>query len=175
MNSPHALQQFAEQHRVRLNRDNCSDAIVRGKLGHLYAHDASRFGIVLEPPANTARLDNRLRSRKRGAITAGFLLHQEEEFEAILLFDPSDSNHAALAPTNQLVTLGPYRYVRNPIHIREVTFFFALGLYLRSTAAFLFSPTWLLLCHWYVVLIAERGLNREFGTPYGKYGKEVPR
>jgi len=97
MGSPTKLKGFAEHHRLRLSRDKCRDAIVRGKLGHLYEHDARRFGITLEAPANSARLDNTLRSRKRRAIAAEFLLHQEGEFEAILLFDDADAKQARLA------------------------------------------------------------------------------
>jgi protein-S-isoprenylcysteine O-methyltransferase Ste14 len=64
-----------------------------------------------------------------------------------------------LALTSQLVTFGPYRYVRNPIHVGQVTFFIGLGLYLRSIAVLLFSLTWLLFCHLFVVLIEEGSLR----------------
>jgi hypothetical protein len=97
MGSPTTLAGFAERYRLRMNRDECHDTIVRGKLGHLSAHDARWFGIVLEAPANSTSLDNTLRSRKRRAIAAGFLLHQEGDFEAIVLFDPTDTKQARLA------------------------------------------------------------------------------
>jgi hypothetical protein len=97
MSSPHILHHFIEHHRLRLNRDECHDAIVRGKLGHLYEHDAGRLGIVLEAQAKSASLDTTLRARKRRAIAAGFLLHQEGASEAILLFDPADTKQARLA------------------------------------------------------------------------------
>ena len=97
MSSPHTLHKFVEHHRLRLTRDECHDAIVRGKLGHLYEHDADRFGIVLQAPTNSAALDATLRSRKRRAIAAGFILSQEGESEAILLFDPADTKQARLS------------------------------------------------------------------------------
>lgn len=80
-----------------------------------------------------------------------------------------------LNPTKELVTLGPYRYVRNPIHIGQVVFFAGLALYLRSVAVLLFSVAWLLFCHFYVVLVEEKGLTRKFGTAYDEYRKVVPR
>jgi protein-S-isoprenylcysteine O-methyltransferase Ste14 len=80
-----------------------------------------------------------------------------------------------LAPTSQLVILGPYRYVRNPIHIGQLVFFVGLGLYLRSVAVILFALAWLLFCHLYVVLIEEGRLKRKFGAPYEEYCKAVPR
>jgi hypothetical protein len=97
MNSPRTAHEFVEHHRLRLIRDGCHDAIVRGKLGHLYEHDTGRFGIVLEAPAGNARLDKTLRARRRRAIAAGFILRQEGDSEAILLFDPSDTKQARLA------------------------------------------------------------------------------
>jgi hypothetical protein len=97
MSSSYTLQQFVAHHRVRLNRDECHDAIVRGKLGHLYEHAAGQFGIVLEAQANSASLDTTLRVRRRRAIAAGFFLHQEGDSEAILLFDSDDAKQSALA------------------------------------------------------------------------------
>jgi hypothetical protein len=97
MESPITLAGFARRYRLRMNRDECHDAIVRGKLGRLYEHDAGRFGIVLEAAPDNARSDKTLRARKRRGIAAGFLLHQEGDFEAILLFDLADSKQAALA------------------------------------------------------------------------------
>jgi hypothetical protein len=97
MRVPTKLARFAEKYRLRVKRDVCRDRIVRGKLGHLYVHDARLFGIVFEAPADNARSDRTLRARIRRATTAGFLLRQEGEFEAILLFDPSDKKQAALA------------------------------------------------------------------------------
>lgn len=80
-----------------------------------------------------------------------------------------------LAPTKQMVALGPYRYVRNPIHIGQVIFFLGLGLYLRSAAVLFFSLAWLLFCHLYVVLIEEGSLKKKFGPDYEKYCRTVPR
>jgi hypothetical protein len=97
MGSSTTLAGFAQQHPFRGKLDACHDAIVPGKLGHLCQHDAARFGIVLEAPADSTRLDNTLRSRKRRAIAAGFLLNQDGDFEGILLFDPADTKQARLA------------------------------------------------------------------------------
>jgi hypothetical protein len=97
MGSPTTLAEYGEKYRIRMKRDECGDSIVGGRFGHLYEQYAGRFGIVLELPADGTRLDNTLRSRKRRALAAGFVLHQEGECEAILLFDPSDRKQAALA------------------------------------------------------------------------------
>ena len=80
-----------------------------------------------------------------------------------------------LAPTKQLVAVGPYRCVRNPIHIGQVIFFNGLGLYFRSAVTVLFSLARLLFCQLYVVLIEEGSLKRKFGTAYELYWETVPR
>jgi hypothetical protein len=96
-NCDQVLSKFSEHYRLRVRRDSCGESIVPGRFGHLYEHDAGRFGIVFEAPANGASLNNTLRSRKRRAISAGFLLRQEGDSEAILLFDPADTTQARLA------------------------------------------------------------------------------
>ena len=91
------LAKYGEQYRVRVKRDECGDLVVRGRFGHLYEHDANRLGIVLDAPADNLRSDRKLRARKSRAIAAGFVVHQEGDCEAILLFDPSDLDQAHLA------------------------------------------------------------------------------
>jgi hypothetical protein len=92
------MREFTSSYRLRLKRDRCGDPIIRGKLGHLYEHDLGRFGLVLEAPAGSTRLDRTLRARKHKALAAGFTLHQEGDAEAILLFNPEDHEQAQLAP-----------------------------------------------------------------------------
>ena len=94
---PFSFTAFAGRYRLRVKRDACGDPIAQGKLGHLYEHDASRFGIVRQGQPDNARFDRTLRARKQRAIAAGFLLRQEGDCEAILLFDPADVRQAGLA------------------------------------------------------------------------------
>jgi len=91
------IQAFAEAYRLKVRLDGCGDPIIPAKLGHLYAHGAGRFGLMLEAPAHDTRLDNTLRARKRTALVAGFTLHPEGACESITLFDPGDPRQAALA------------------------------------------------------------------------------
>jgi hypothetical protein len=93
----HTFRRFVECYRLRVRLDECRDAIVPGKLGHAYEHDTRWLGVVLEAPAHNARSDKTLRARKRRAVAAGFVLHQEGDVEAILLFDPGDAKQARLA------------------------------------------------------------------------------
>lgn len=79
-----------------------------------------------------------------------------------------------LDPPTKLVTLGPYKYVRNPIHIAWVTLFIGLGLYLRSPSILLFSLGFFAICYVYVLWVEEPTLKKRFGTEYEEYCKVVP-
>ena len=93
------IQEFAEKYRLRVKRAEDGELIVPAKLGHLYSHDPDRgiFGLVLEAPADDSSLDNTLRARKRKAEREGFEVHQECDFEAVLLFDANDPKKVRLA------------------------------------------------------------------------------
>ncbi len=80
-----------------------------------------------------------------------------------------------LDPPKEFVTLGPYKYVRNPIHIGQVTLFIGLGLYLRSVSVLFFALVWLVLVDLYVVYFEEPNLKNKFGATYQDYCKAVPR
>jgi len=80
-----------------------------------------------------------------------------------------------LDPPRKLVALGPYKYVRNPIHIAWVTLFFGLGLYLRSPSLLLFAVAFFAVCYVYVLWVEEPRLKKRFGTEYEEYCKAVPR
>ena len=95
-NGNEMIREFAARHRLRVVRME-GEAVVRGRLGHLYDHGTGRFGVVFVGDADDPRLDNILRSRIRTAIRSGFVPHLICDFEAILLFDPEDSRLSRLA------------------------------------------------------------------------------
>jgi protein-S-isoprenylcysteine O-methyltransferase Ste14 len=78
-------------------------------------------------------------------------------------------------PTRDLVAVGPYRYVRNPM---------ISGVALMLSGEALFRGSWVLgiwvclfLCvnHVYFVLSEEPGLEKRFGESYRVYKEHVPR
>jgi hypothetical protein len=97
MESPISIGRFAERHQVRLKRDGYGDWTVGGKYGDIFVDASYRFGIVFESRSNDERFDYTLRSRKRRAIAAGFVLHQEGDFEAILSFDHGNELQVCLS------------------------------------------------------------------------------
>ena len=76
---------------------------------------------------------------------------------------------------HEFVALGPYRYVRNPIYIGGWLVLIGFGLYEHSTSMLLFSFAWLLIMHFFVLLVEEHGLEERFGQPYLEYKKSVRR
>ena len=74
----------------------------------------------------------------------------------------------------QIVTEGPYRYVRNPIYLGQLIFMAGLFAALRSWAALallIFHLPWFHL-H---VLKDEEQLEAHFGTSYREYKQRVKR
>jgi len=80
-----------------------------------------------------------------------------------------------IAPTQRLVTAGPYGLCRNPMTLGELLYLTGLGLLLRSpsflilTWAFLFPVVVA-----YLKLVEERELVARFGEAYLAYKREVP-
>ena|SRR5215469_7003308 len=85
------------------------------------------------------------------------------------------SNDNSRDPPTKRGSLGPYKYVRNPIHIAWVTFFIGLGLYLRSPSILLFAVAFFAVCYVYVLQVEEPSLKKRFRTEYEEYCKAVPR
>ena len=52
------IQQFAEKYKLRVSRDECGDAIIRGKRGHLYVDDGALCAMWTDaPPMKQSRLE----------------------------------------------------------------------------------------------------------------------
>jgi protein-S-isoprenylcysteine O-methyltransferase Ste14 len=75
----------------------------------------------------------------------------------------------------QVVAVGPYRLVRNPMYLGAFLVLLGSGLVARSPAIVMFSALWLLVVHLAVVFLEEPDLQRKFGSSYEEYRREVPR
>jgi protein-S-isoprenylcysteine O-methyltransferase Ste14 len=82
---------------------------------------------------------------------------------------------APIDPPRELVIVGFYRYVRNPMYV---------GIILTVTGHFLWFGFWVLLAyagfvflafHTFVLLYEEPTLKRKFGAAYEEYCRKVPR
>ncbi len=78
-------------------------------------------------------------------------------------------------PPKELVTTGPYCYVRNPIYVAAGFIFVGYFLWFGYWAILRYAVLALICAHSFVVLYEEPTLKRQFGTSYEKYLKSVPR
>lgn len=81
---------------------------------------------------------------------------------------------APVAPTEQLVIGGLYRYVRNPMYVAVTATILGQALLLGQPALLLYAAAFLAVTaafvHWY----EEPTLRRRYGTRYDDYLREVP-
>ncbi|MCW5874181.1 MAG: isoprenylcysteine carboxylmethyltransferase family protein [Anaerolineales bacterium] len=78
-------------------------------------------------------------------------------------------------PTQALVAVGPYRYVRNPMISGVAAMLLGEALYFNSQAVGLWFLAVVLLNHVYFIYSEEPGLEQRFGEAYREYKAAVPR
>lgn len=78
-------------------------------------------------------------------------------------------------PTRQLVVVGPYRHVRNPMITAVAGMLAAEAVFVGSRILAAWALLFVLVNHAYLVLSEERGLERRFGVHYRDYRRSVPR
>lgn len=78
-------------------------------------------------------------------------------------------------PTRELVAVGPYRHVRNPMISAVATMLAGETLFFGSGVLAAWLVAFVLINHAYFLLSEERGLTRRFGRSYDAYRSAVPR
>jgi len=78
-------------------------------------------------------------------------------------------------PTRNLVAVGPYQYVRNPMITAVVLLLIGQALLWGSWTIGLWAAIVLVVNHIYFVFSEEPGLEKRFGEPYRLYKANVPR
>jgi len=78
-------------------------------------------------------------------------------------------------PTQALVAVGPYRYVRNPMISGVALMLAGEACLWGSFAIAALAAVFILFNHLYFVLLEEPGLERRFGESYQVYKAKVPR
>jgi protein-S-isoprenylcysteine O-methyltransferase Ste14 len=82
---------------------------------------------------------------------------------------------APIAPTQNLVVTGLYRYVRNPIYIALVSVTVGQALLFGDGRLLWYGAVVWLAFHLFVVLYEEPTLRLKFGTEYETFRANVPR
>jgi protein-S-isoprenylcysteine O-methyltransferase Ste14 len=78
-------------------------------------------------------------------------------------------------PTQKLVAVGPYRYVRNPMISGVALMLIGQAAFWGSWIVGLWAGIFILINHTYFLLSEEPGLERRFGESYRAYKASVPR
>jgi protein-S-isoprenylcysteine O-methyltransferase Ste14 len=78
-------------------------------------------------------------------------------------------------PTRNLVAVGPYQYVRNPMISGVLLMLVGEALLWGSRPVAVWAATFLVINQVYFVLLEEPGLERRFGEAYRTYKAHVPR
>ena len=78
-------------------------------------------------------------------------------------------------PTKQLVVVGPYRHVRNPMITGVATMLAGEALFFHSARIGYWLLLFLAINQVYFLLLEEPGLLARFGDDYARYRAAVPR
>jgi protein-S-isoprenylcysteine O-methyltransferase Ste14 len=100
---------------------------------------------------------------------AGVLLHAFARFVIEGLGTP-----APVAPPEQLVVGGLYRYVRNPMYVAVASTIIGQALLLGRPVLFAYAALFLAAVAAFVHLYEEPTLTRRFGEEYAAYRRAVP-
>jgi len=82
---------------------------------------------------------------------------------------------APIDPPKELVAVGLYRYVRNPMYVAGLIALFGWILWSPSFSLIVALFVFFLATHLFVALYEEPNLRKRFGASYEDYLKRVPR
>lgn len=105
-------------------------------------------------------------------LLAGFLLFA---WCVMLFARVGQGTLAPWDPTERLVAVGPYRYVRNPMITGVATVLAGWAVFTGSWVLALWLVVFVAFNTLYFVLVEEPGLEHRFGAPYSEYKAHVPR
>ena len=88
------LTTFAENNRLKVQKDDCGDAIIPGKYGHIYEYGSGRLGVCIMSHSGSACRWNRTRA---AFIVAGMDITQNCDQEGCATFDPGNAEQAKIA------------------------------------------------------------------------------
>jgi len=87
---------------------------------------------------------------------------------------PTDGFNIPISPrTKKLVTVGPYRYTRNPMVFSAFSLYFSIGIFLNSRVCLISLLLFLFLMIINLKFTEEKRLLRDFGNEYIDYKNRV--
>lgn len=82
---------------------------------------------------------------------------------------------APIAPTEEMVSRGLYRIIRNPMYVGVLTVIAGQALWFGSWLAVLYGLIVFIAVHLFIIGYEEPTLRRTFGEGYDRYCQRVPR
>ena len=82
---------------------------------------------------------------------------------------------APMDPPKELVVVGFYRYVRNPMYVGIILILIGYFLWFGYWSLLIYTASVFIVIHLFVTLYEEPTLQRKFGESYEKYCRRVPR
>lgn len=82
---------------------------------------------------------------------------------------------APIDPPRELVAVGLYRYVRNPMYVAGILILLGWFIWSPSLSLIVMPLVFSVAAHLFVTLYEEPTLKRKFGKSYESYLQEVPR
>ena len=79
-----------------------------------------------------------------------------------------------LAPTQKLITIGPYKYCRNPMVLGTIIYYLGVALFKFSLSALFLVILYSALFVLYIKIIEEKELEAKFGDEYKTYKRNTP-
>jgi protein-S-isoprenylcysteine O-methyltransferase Ste14 len=90
-------------------------------------------------------------------------------------YHEGDGTPAPTDPPKELVAVGFYRYVRNPMYVGILLMLAGYFLWFGYWSLLIYTMIAFVIVHLFVTLYEEPTLKREFGASYEEYLKRVPR
>src|SRR5215471_271485 len=75
------IENFAQQHRLKIRRDECGDPIIPGKYGHIFEWSDTRLGVIYMPDGEQSPNIRNWNKRRRKLIAAGCKITQDADGE----------------------------------------------------------------------------------------------
>jgi protein-S-isoprenylcysteine O-methyltransferase Ste14 len=78
-------------------------------------------------------------------------------------------------PPKKLVTVGIYKYIRNPMFTASALIWIGEFLFFGSILLFVYALGWIVFNHIHLIIQDEKWLERRYGKEYIDYKKSTPR
>ena len=138
-------------------------AIVSGLMVH-YFHPNARVFDISYPPVSTLVALALLALGQVLLLRASYLFAKEQTE----ILPASEANRA-------LLTMGPYRYTRNPMYLGLVVSVLAIAIYIGTLPLFVSAVALFCLLNFIFIPFEEQKMRHQFGDAFEIYTKQVRR